>query len=508
MQVALIGGAYSLPQARQSAQRCVNLYVEASEKGGMTGGMLVPRPGLRYLVNSGGQGPVRGMSVANGYIWRVAGPVIYASVPSFALAGERQVFAGGGTLLMSNGIDPVSMAANATQLLIVDGSGGYIVDLTDTTGNPTGQRITDDGFPAGVTCADYLDGYFIVAGDGTDRFWISALNDGLNWNTLDRGQASSEPDPIVAMRVFNRNVWLLGSRTTEVFQNTGNASFPLERLNNVVLSIGARAPLSAQVVDDSLIWLGQDNKGGLAVYRVQGYVPARISTNAIERVFADYRDPHKAVAWSFSSGGHHFYVLTFPAADASWAYDTSTGEWAEWVRGGSDGLVANRARRHPVSCHVQLDGRHFVGMYDAGEVYEMVDGLTEDGIGRGITFLRSTPPSADTDGGRLLFFTNFEVFVTGGDGDAPQTGPAQLPAQGVQLLLRYSNDGGRTWIDADARDVGASGEYGRRARWSRCGSARERVWEVSWLGSAGPGGKRAPAISLLGARVDVKKGAS
>jgi len=48
-----------------------------------------------------------------------------------------------------------------------------------------------------------------------------------------------------------------------------------------------------------------------------------------------------------------------------------------------------------------------------------------------------------------------------------------------QMMLRTSNDGGKTWGTERMRSAGKTGEYGKRIRWTRLGSGRRRVFEVS-----------------------------
>ena len=48
----------------------------------------------------------------------------------------------------------------------------------------------------------------------------------------------------------------------------------------------------------------------------------------------------------------------------------------------------------------------------------------------------------------------------------------------ARVLLRYSNDGGDSWSDWRTSTLGAIGERKARARFLRCGSARDRVWQV------------------------------
>jgi len=56
---------------------------------------------------------------------------------------------------------------------------------------------------------------------------------------------------------------------------------------------------------------------------------------------------------------------------------------------------------------------------------------------------------------------------------------AGLPGDDPQVMLRISNDGGKTWITMPQRSAGKMGEYQKRVRWNRCGAARRRVWEIS-----------------------------
>jgi hypothetical protein len=48
-----------------------------------------------------------------------------------------------------------------------------------------------------------------------------------------------------------------------------------------------------------------------------------------------------------------------------------------------------------------------------------------------------------------------------------------------QVMLRMSNDGGKTWGTEMMRSTGKIGEYGKRVRWDRLGRARRRVFEIS-----------------------------
>ena len=53
------------------------------------------------------------------------------------------------------------------------------------------------------------------------------------------------------------------------------------------------------------------------------------------------------------------------------------------------------------------------------------------------------------------------------------------PGEDPQVMLRISNDGGKTWVAESWRSAGKVGEYLQRVDWNRLGCARRRVFEVS-----------------------------
>jgi hypothetical protein len=47
------------------------------------------------------------------------------------------------------------------------------------------------------------------------------------------------------------------------------------------------------------------------------------------------------------------------------------------------------------------------------------------------------------------------------------------------MMMRFSNDGGRTWSDESLGAIGKIGEYKTRTKWRRLGKSRDRVFEIS-----------------------------
>lgn len=99
------------------------------------------------------------------------------------------------------------------------------------------------------------------------------------------------------------------------------------------------------------------------------------------------------------------------------------------------------------------------------DYYTDIDGTS------GIRWLRRAPAIVNEN--KWVKYNTFELDIETGLGAT--TGQGSDP----QVRLRISNDGGKTFVAEQWRSAGAIGEYNKRVRWTRCGSARRRVYEVS-----------------------------
>ena len=476
MEIPFVGPAYRARSMNLNAQRCVNFYLETGGPNGRSGAALIGTPGLvRKLVLPNAPCEVRAAEVFKGELWVVGGSKLYSITPGW-VATER------GTLGTSEGF--VSIQANSSQLMIVDGVSGYIWDNKESEFS----QITDPEFPAGAKTVSYLDNYFIAETPDTEQFSISALGDGLNWNGADFTSAEGAPDNIVTHLTDHRQLWVLGDSTIQIFENTGNADFPLEASGTAFIEVGCAAAASAARFDNSVVWLGKDENGQGIVWRAANYNPTRMSDHGLEFAMQSYPRIDDARAFTYQQDGHTFYVLTFPTADATWHYDAATGTWAEraWLETGSGKL-----HRHRANCHAAFNGQNIVGDWENGILYALdLNAFTDDGST--ILSLRAAPTLENEQ--RYLFFSALQVDIEAGVGTP--TGQGQMP----KMMLRYSDDGGHTWSNRREATMGKIGQYGARAKWNRLGRGRNRVFEVSVTDPV----KRV----ILGAFADVEKGAS
>ncbi len=86
----------------------------------------------------------------------------------------------------------------------------------------------------------------------------------------------------------------------------------------------------------------------------------------------------------------------------------------------------------------------------------------------------------------ILGKTNWTLQVNnlGGGIGVPQTIPQGIVGRGPLVMLRWSNDGGRSWSNIHSRDCGQAGQTMARLLWNRLGRARDRVYEISMSDAA------------------------
>ena len=452
MKIPFVGGTYQARSLNASAQRALNCYLEMDQGNPRAPAALYGTPGLALRFTLG-DAPVRGVIRQGDFCYWVAGDSVYKVATDYTATLL-------GTISTSTG--RVGLASNGTEVLIVDGVGGWLATASALT------AITDPDFPAGVTVAEFQDTFFLVAGDGSQKFYISETpNSGAAWNGTDFASAEGSPDNTITIKSSHREIWLGGADSFEVWVNTGEGDFPFVRSGNTFIETGCAAAGTLQKLDNTVFWLGQDGRGGLMVFRADGYTPKRISTHALEQAIQGYAAFDDAFAYTYQMDGHSFYVLTFPAGDATWFYDVASGMWFEWSWRDP---ATNTDHRHRSNCHVYFNGEHLVGDWETGAVYAL-DLETYTDNGDPIRRLRAT--QAMNEEGRRLFFEELVIDM--------ETGVGTQIGQGVNplLMLRYSNDGGHSWSNIKTKGMGVSGEYGKRVKFGPTGSGRNRCWEVS-----------------------------
>lgn len=454
MQIPFVAGAYLARSSNIAADRCVNLYPELSGAGGAKSvAALIGCPGTRLLGSIGASGGIRGAHAPS------AGDAIVVRGDKAYRVSSAWNYTLLGTLLTFSGI--VSIANNGIVAVIVDGPYGYVINLETNAFN----RITDADF-LGADVVEYLDGYFIFNNPSSQIWYISSLL-GTDFDALDFSSAEGSPDLLTSLIVDHGEVVLLGGDSAEVWYNSGDADFPFVR-QNARIETGIASAHSVAKLDNSIVWLGKNKAGAGIVWRMQGYVPVRISTHAIEYAISNYPETSDAFAYSYQEEGHSFYVLTFPAGNATLVYDAATNLWHERAYRDTD---TGELGRHRSSCHMFFAGVHVVGDYENGNLYALdLDYYSDNGDP--MPSIRAAGNVSDPDY-RWIYWDSIQVDIESGVG--LQSGQGSSP----KILLDWSGDGGHTWSNQKESTMGRVGEYSARASWSRLGRSRSRVNRIT-----------------------------
>ena len=282
----------------------------------------------------------------------------------------------------------------------------------------------------------------------------------------------------------HRELWLFGESTTEVWFDSGDVDFPFSRIDGAFMEVGCSAAASVAKIDNSIYWLGNDERGNGTVWRANGYTPSRLSTHAIEHQLSTYSRIDDAKAFAYQQAGHSFYVLTFPTANRTWAYDVATGLWHERAWHDSAGIQ----HRHRANCFASFAGRLLVGDWENGNIYALdLDTYTDNGDA--IHRIRVSPHISHPDY-RWLFFASLQVDLESG------VGLVEGQGSDPQAMLQWSDDGAHTWSNERWASIGAMGHYKCRTAWNRLGKSRDRVFRLSITDPV--------KVIILGASADVR----
>lgn len=453
MRVPLLGGAYQARSFIAAAQRCINLYPEKNPEGEDFPTTHYPTPGSTVLLT------------APDKIWRC----LYTSSDNrlFGVCGGSVYqIRSDMTLDKLGNISPLTtpccMVDNGVQILLVDGTeNGYTITLKTLAY----AAVSNAAF-YGSTRIAVVDGYLLLNRPGTRQWYITLFSD-VDFDALDFASKIGAPDLLVAVGVTRRNVFLFGEQTTEVWTNTGGAAFTFSRIPGAFIQFGCKAPYSLCEADGSLYWVSQSPQGECMVLRTENYDRARISTHAIEGELQKYERVDDAIGYVHQMDGHYWYVLTFPTASKTWVFDLATEQWHERAYLQENGTFT----RHRSNCFAFWNGRHVVGDYEDGRLYELSLDVYND-AGNEIRRIRSFPHMVD-DGNRVTY-RSFQADMEAGEPSS------QEPDFSPEIRLRYSDTKGGSWSQHISTTIGFRGDYKAIARWFRLGQARDRIFEVSW----------------------------
>lgn len=469
MRIGLIGPSYTARSIAVADEELINWIYETL---GSQGSIVSEKPyggaaiqGRRSLLWSPGlvvfaalpTGPSRGGIIANGRVFEVAGNALYEIFIDGTFTNRG---------VIANDANAASLAFNGVQLLIVGGGQAYCFTLaTNVLLNVTASLA---GVP--VQCEE-IDTYFIVCFRASNKFQMSQVLDGTTWPGQLVNETSVFPDYIMGIKANHRELWVFGLYRTQPYQNTGSLEV-FDVISGTMIEKGLIAPFAPCRADNSLFWVDQDERGGRSCWRSQGYTPQRVSTYAVEVDLASYSlaQVSAIVSFSYTDAGHIFWILYIPGSRWSWCYDVTEGVWTK-----RDQLLPTGATAaHWAWNHVNAFGKHLVGDWASGNIYDMsLLYLTDNGTL--IQRVRQTPVVGDEM--QMLTHKSLTIDIEAGIGPQPPLRDGQNNPRAPQVMLTWSSRG-RNSSSEHLISCGLAGQYKVRAKIWRLGQDRYRVYRL------------------------------
>lgn len=462
---SFVGDSGTVQSIIQDAEETINLYVARSDSpGSQAQSALFPAPGFDAwgVVNDVGG---RGMAFVDNRFFAVMGPRLY----EFDINGTPT---DRGTVAVDQ--NPALIVYNGkvgNQLGIASGGNVYSYDMTTNT-------LSSAHMTGGFTHLAYAGGYGLALNPSTGFVRLSDLNDLSTWDPGQFFRRSLFADPWQALFVDSTNLaWLIGTDTFEVWQNTGTGTQPWAPLSGLNGFYGIAAPFAYSVSGQGNFWLAQNRDGIGRFVATKGGIPQSVGSNAFHTAVSTYvRNAriNDAEVFSYEQEGQTFAICAFPGAQSAnpstptvWAYGVEAQSWAK------RGMFSNGTwRLWAPRVHAQAFGKHLVADRTTGTIWEMDTAFATDTDGNGIRRLRRSPHLNDEHKRHPV--NQFELLMDVGLGLS--TGQGSDP----QVMLRVSDNGGRTWSNERIASAGRQGEWPKRVYWTRLGAAPDAVFEVSY----------------------------
>ena len=425
-------------------------------------GALRKRPGLEEFCDLSSSSGIVGLYywVENDELLAVSNQTLY-SISSTGVATQKtaQIFSFSGMCSFApvkpGGTQKI-VIANGVQMYLYDGS--------------TATAISDADAPQAVTHVDFVDQYILAnsteSGDESRFFW-SNVNDPTTWDAVDLSDVEGRPDNLTVLKVGWREVFLGGPRSIEFFYNDGVS--PFARINGASVNDGVGAPQTVQFFNNTWCYLNTKRQ----FVMLNGRVPQQISQQ-IDRSIQDLTTISDAVAFITEAGGRSFYVATFPTENKTFAYDFTSGYWAEW---GNWNIAMQRYDRHKglTSAYDHVRNKWFIGDYGTGKIF--TSSLTDyDDGGDPIRTMIQTPwIDFNTDvrkrSDKLTFRIKAGMGKDGGNS-----------ASGFSVKYRDTNEG--QFGNARTISMGAGGDHFFYRELRRNGIYRARQYQIIHSDSA------------------------
>lgn len=352
---------------------------------------------------------------------------------------------------------------NSNQIAFVDGLYVYIYDY----GLHEFTRVTVDFEPGYIT---FQDTYFIAADISSNQWRLSESGNGKSWPSLPDvnasqfiGELQTKPDLMVAAIRFNRQLFIMGTKTVEIWHDVGGTLFPYQRDNTLSIDYGC---LSASTIASGfglLVWLAANEHAGPTIRVSTGGAPEEISNDGINFALDKLTKPEDSTAFLFEEDGHVFYQITFRSDNQTFVYDFNTKAFFNVT---NEHLGAHIAKRMAFfNNHHYFVANEEGALYNFGTEYTSFNTSLDGTIRKAIPRIRLTKPIRMPDASRFCM-TNMNITLEQGEESTTQ-----------YFYISKSTDGGATFGNAIQKQLNDIGNRPNRLRQMNLGSANDCVFQ-------------------------------
>ena len=354
------------------------------------------------------------------------------------------------------------LGQNTPTSITVDGTNFYAANGGQIVWGPIGGTpayIADPDAPTAVSHVEFLDGYILAINPSTNRFYWSDVNAGTSWNSLSFASAAGSPDLLCSLKVLNREIYLFGQRSIEIWENDG--STPFARIPGGFIQSGCAAPYAVLQDENSLYWIDENRR----LVRFAGKQVERLSTK-FDRELQGLSSVSDGVAMKIQIDGYVFFVFTFKKANRTLVFNQTTNDWCEF---GKWSYTEAAYDRWIGNCYAYAEkwGLHLIGRRDSLAISEVSRDFATD----------------DTDTIRLARVTGH---IDHGTSQIKQCNEVRfrakrgtgLSARTPKLMIRYKTDN-MAWSNIKEFSLGNIGEYSLVLRDLRRNQYRTKQYEFT-----------------------------
>lgn len=262
---------------------------------------LVPYAGYKKISTIAGEGKGRGLFSSSklGKLILVIGQNVYSMDKNLSVnkIAELETYSG----------DVFIAENNASEIAFCDRKHIYIYNYATSSF----RKAIIDFIPNYI---DFHDTYFIAAVQDEASWRLSGNNDGLTWDAASKGLFETKADKVKAVvKVPGRSgqILVIGEIVTEVWTDIGAQLFPYQRSSSFNIDYGVANESTIASSDSFIVWLGINEKSGLAIFVTDGGTVKQISSDGINTKLNQLNFPEKSYGFLFRQDGHLFYQLTF-----------------------------------------------------------------------------------------------------------------------------------------------------------------------------------------------------